>query len=380
MAERSEGTPFYLFFIAIQVFLVLVYGFCTEYDEFASARYMFEGVKNTIDGYYPYFQDVHVMMFVGFGFLMTFLKRYGYSALGWNFLLAAFAIQLHILIQDFWFQAFDNHWHKVQLNIQAFINADYCAAAVLITFGGLLGKVNLQQLIVIEFLEVWLYSLNQTIVVYSYDIADIGGSIIIHTFGAYFGLAAALVINCVGKNRHKDRYLNSASYSSDLFSMIGTLFLWMYWPSFNGAMGVGNQRHRAIINTIFSLIGSCFWTFILSRMFNGQFKMVDVQNATLAGGVAIGATADMNIGAHGAFIIGGFAGIISVIGFNFLQPKLKALIHLDDTCGIHNLHALPGVIGGLASVCATAIIPFADYEENVKFVYRGFMHNEPTDH
>jgi len=59
---------------------------------------MFEGAKNTIDGYYPYFQDVHVMMFVGFGFLMTFLKRYGYSALGWNFLLAAFAIQLHILI------------------------------------------------------------------------------------------------------------------------------------------------------------------------------------------------------------------------------------------------------------------------------------------
>lgn len=115
-------------------------------------------------------------------------------------------------------------------------------------------------------------------------------------------------------------------------------------------------------------------------MFNGEFKMVDIQNATLAGGVAIGATADFNLGAHGAFIIGGFAGIISVIGFNFLQPKLQKLIHLDDTCGIHNLHALPGVIGGLASVCATAIIPFSDYEENVKYIYRGFQHNEPTDH
>lgn len=28
------------------------------------------------------FQDIHVMIFIGFGFLMTFLKRYGYSAVG----------------------------------------------------------------------------------------------------------------------------------------------------------------------------------------------------------------------------------------------------------------------------------------------------------
>jgi len=34
------------------------------------------------------FQDVHVMMFIGFGFLMTYLKRYGYSAISFNFLIA----------------------------------------------------------------------------------------------------------------------------------------------------------------------------------------------------------------------------------------------------------------------------------------------------
>lgn len=33
------------------------------------------------------------MMFIGFGFLMTFLKKYGFSAVGLNFLVAAFAIQ-----------------------------------------------------------------------------------------------------------------------------------------------------------------------------------------------------------------------------------------------------------------------------------------------
>ena len=62
----------------------------------------------------------------------------------------------------------------------------------------------------------------------------------------------------------------------------------------------------------------------------------------MAGGVAIGASADMLIGAHGSFIIGGFAGIVSTLGFNFLKPKLAKTLGLDDSCGVHNLHGLPG--------------------------------------
>lgn len=53
------------------------------------------------------FQDVHVMIFVGFGFLMTFLKRYGFGAVGFNFLLAAFGIQWALLMQG-WFHSFQN--------------------------------------------------------------------------------------------------------------------------------------------------------------------------------------------------------------------------------------------------------------------------------
>lgn len=45
------------------------------------------------------FQDVHVMIFVGFGFLMTFLKKYGYGAVGYNFFISALAIQWYIIIQ-----------------------------------------------------------------------------------------------------------------------------------------------------------------------------------------------------------------------------------------------------------------------------------------
>lgn len=50
----------------------------------------------------PVFQDVHVMIFIGFGFLMTFLKRYGFSSVGINLLLAAFGLQWGLLMQGIW--------------------------------------------------------------------------------------------------------------------------------------------------------------------------------------------------------------------------------------------------------------------------------------
>ena len=38
------------------------------------------------------------MIFIGFGFLMTFLKKYGLSAVSLNFMIAAMCIQWHILV------------------------------------------------------------------------------------------------------------------------------------------------------------------------------------------------------------------------------------------------------------------------------------------
>ena len=38
-------------------------------------------------------------------------------------------------------------------------------------------------------------------------------------------------------------------YTSDMFSLLGTIILWVFWPSFNGLLAVGAARHRAVINT-----------------------------------------------------------------------------------------------------------------------------------
>lgn len=46
------------------------------------------------------FQNVHVMIFIGFGFLMTFLKKYGYSAVSVTFFIAALVLQWHMIFKN----------------------------------------------------------------------------------------------------------------------------------------------------------------------------------------------------------------------------------------------------------------------------------------
>jgi ammonium transporter Rh len=49
----------------------------------------------------------------------------------------------------------------------------------------------------------------------------------VHVFGAYFGLTVAKILQIKGKDYENEK--EGSNYHSDLFSMIGTLFLFLYW-------------------------------------------------------------------------------------------------------------------------------------------------------
>ena len=59
---------------------------------------------------------------------------------------------------------------------------------------------------------------------------------------------------------------------------IGTLFLWIFWPSFNGALVTGDARYRAIINTYFSLSASVLASFVTSMFVDPKRKIDIVRN------------------------------------------------------------------------------------------------------
>lgn len=67
------------------------------------------------------FQDVHVMIYVGFGFLMTFLKKYGYGAVGYNFFIAALMTQWGTIVTGCLNQIYAEGHEHIELSIQTYI-------------------------------------------------------------------------------------------------------------------------------------------------------------------------------------------------------------------------------------------------------------------
>ncbi|GIX87658.1 ammonium transporter Rh type B [Caerostris darwini] len=341
--------------LCLEIAFIIIYAFLVTYNveaEIIKVNSTSTDVekRNSIQDYYPMFQDVNVMIFVGFGFLMTFMKKYGFSAVGLNFLLAAISVQWAMIMQGVW--SMKNG--KIPISIVNLINGNFASATVLISFGAVLGKTSPLQLVAMSILEITIFACNEHLGVRIYKAADIGGSMFLHTFGAYFGLGVAYMLyrkDIIGNNKE------GSNYHSDIFAMIGTIFLWMFWPSFNSALAVGNEQHRSVINTFVALLACCVITFAISSLVDGEgrLNMVHIQNATLAGGVAIGSTANMLVHPFGAMIIGALAAIISTIGYKVATPYLAKNLNIHDTCGVNNLHGMPGILAGLVSIVVASM-------------------------
>jgi len=278
---------------------------------------------------------------------------------GFTMLITAVGFQWYLFCDSFWVQWYNDAnntaWTPVPVNLYSMVDAMFGVATVLISFGALIGKVSPLQLMVMTVIELFLHACDAKALLDGFmKLQDMGGTYAEHMFGAYFGLAVSFVLGV-------PKSAPSMGTVPDIFSLVGTLFLWIYWPSFVSGAAVpdSRQQQQAIVNTILSLSASTIITFVWSSLLgkDGRFRPVDIQNATLAGGVAIGASANLDLGPLSAVVIGLVAGSVSCFGFNVIQPWLENTWGLHDSCGIHNLHAMPSVIGAVASI-------FVVYYEN----------------
>lgn len=188
--------------------------------------------------------------------------------------------------------------------------------------------------------------LNEAIGAGSIKAVDMGGSMFVHAFGAYFGLAASFFFQPTRASKSKNM---KASHTSNVIAAIGSIFLWMYWPSFNGALATGVTQHRVVVNTVLAIGSSCVSAAAICRVLFGKLEIEVMLNATLAGGVAIGSAADIMTSPFSTILVGCIAGCLSAYGFKKIGPSLLETFNLHDTCGVHSLHGMPAVLGALIS-------------------------------
>eukprot|EP01104_Vermistella_antarctica_P016689 TRINITY_DN5740_c0_g1_i2.p1 TRINITY_DN5740_c0_g1~~TRINITY_DN5740_c0_g1_i2.p1 ORF type:complete len:511 (-),score=103.54 TRINITY_DN5740_c0_g1_i2:28-1560(-) len=352
---------FFIILFVFQVVLIALFAIFASWDESTAAN-------NAVA--WGWFRDVSVMCLVGFGFLMLFLRKYLFGAVGFTFLVTTLGLQWALLTNAFFSKDFfssnkEANGGNGDLNNTFLVGVEdlteglFAVAAVLITFGGVIGKISPAELYVVAILEIALYSINNYVCVPLIGAVDVGGSIVIHTFGAAFGVTLAWIISPPASD-NKSYELNASAYVHDVLALLGSLFLWIYWPSFNASTADPSLQGRVVLNTVVALAASSVISFALSRVFSESgklFSMVDIQNATLAGGVAVGTCSDLPIGPGGAAAIGALAGIINIVGYHYTQPWLASRKYaLLDTCGIVNLHLQSGILGALASVVVCFVI------------------------
>ncbi|NXJ67772.1 RHBGB protein, partial [Rostratula benghalensis] len=333
--------------------LLLFFALFVTYDQSSAQAEDASLVAIQLYGIFPLFQDIQVMLVVGLGLLLTFLPRYGLSALTHNFLLLNFSTQWALVLQGLLHYF---HHGRAHLDLHNLLTAEFAAVTVLISVGAILGRTSPCQLLVVAACEVPVYLASEWAIVTHLGVLDVGGTITIHVFSCYFGLGVSKAL--FGAAQQPAHPKETPTHRSDLMSLVGTLILWVFWPSFVAVLcQPGDAQHRAILNTFLAMSASAVTTVVASSLLESDSKLSPghLQNGSLAGGVAIGVVADMAMPPVAALALGSLSAVACVLGFKFLTPLLVRKIALRDQCGIHNLHGLPGILGAVASAAVVLV-------------------------
>lgn len=351
--NSARNVPFLL--VALAFFVFLGIAFCPAFNgnvaqsitELTGQADSSASVQaQTIFEILQYNRSIHIlaMLLLGFGFLMCFVRGHGFSSITATLLVVSVSIPVYMLFKSF-------AGEGSVLSIETFLFAEFCAASLLITIGAPLGRLKMDQYLLLGVLFVPVYFFNEWLILesgYFNGFLDTGGSVVIHAFGAYFGMG--LIAGTVNKFKNGNTCDNDSI--SNQFCLLGSLILWVFWPSFTSAIVAPDRIVLTAINTIFALCAATVATYIFSKMIRGHVDVEDIANAALAGGVAIGSTCDL--GNPGMSILVGLAaGALSTCGFSIIAPKVQNFLKGTDTCGVHNLHGMPGILGGLSAIIIT---------------------------
>ncbi|KAJ5078230.1 rh50 isoform b [Anaeramoeba ignava] len=343
--KNRYSSSFITFLLIFEIGIFFAFGFWFDYD----SSYYPETTENDprVEKYFTFFSDTTVLALMGFGFLLVYLRNYCYSASGFSFLLVAFAFQWNLLVYAFFYQMHIDIFGKFKLDIETLGRGIYGSLCALISFGAFLGTTQPTQILMIIFIEIFFYQLNYYINIFKLQAFDMGGSIYLHEFAGIFGYAVTLGL---GSRKDIKKHPDIKSrYNSDIFSIFGTMWLWIAWPSFNAMFSPTGFQFRSLLNTIMAISSSVIAAFAVSIGVRGKFHMREIRNATLTGGIAIAAASHLKMSLVGSMICGIIAGALTSFLSAILTKSFRVFYGGEQIRRILFFHAIPGIIGGFAS-------------------------------
>lgn len=210
---------------------------------------------------------------------------------------------------------------------------------------------------------------------------DFAGSTVVHTIGGMVALAGAIALGPrLGRKFVRDGGGPMPGHNM-LIASVGAVMLWFGWYGFNpgstlSAMDIQGIARVSVNTTLAAAAGgltALFFVYPRSKKWDCGMTL----NGLLAGLVGITAPCYW-VSPLGAIVIGGIAGVLVVLGTDFLEH-----MRIDDPCGAWPVHGLCGIWGTLSvGLFATGQFgaPTALGADNsAAAVIKGFFYGGGTD-
>ncbi len=178
---------------------------------------------------------------------------------------------------------------------------------------------------------------------------DFAGSTVVHSVGGWAALIGAKILGPRIGKYNEDGSANAIPGHSLTLGALGVFILWFGWFGFNpgsqlAAAGTDNMMaiSKIFITTNLAAAVAAVFAMFYTWIRSGKPDVGMTLNGALAGLVAITAGCDL-VSPGGAAIIGALAGILVVVGSEFVENVLK----VDDPVGAVAVHGINGAFGTL---------------------------------
>ena len=175
---------------------------------------------------------------------------------------------------------------------------------------------------------------------------DFAGSSVVHSVGAWIGLAGTLIIGPrIGRFNEKGEPQEISGHNITL-ATVGVFILWFGWFGFNGGSSLvaDGAIAKIVVNTVLAPAAGGVVCYLISIVhFKGLLKVEKVLNGILGGLVGITAGC-ATVDPLGAIFIGGTSGVVVYAS----ELLLIYVLRVDDPVNVVPVHGFCGAWGTVA--------------------------------